>query len=31
MAEGVANAACVVAFLTQKYEESSNCKLSHGR
>ena len=27
MAAGVENAACVVCFLSQKYQESDNCKL----
>eukprot|EP01052_Picozoa_sp_SAG31_P067977 SAG31_NODE_26786_length_436_cov_1.537092_1_plen_122_part_01 len=27
MAEGVEGAACVVAFLTQQYQDSTNCKL----
>ena len=27
MAEGVANSAAVVSFLTPEYEESENCKL----
>ena len=27
MAEGVENAACVVCFLSQKYQKSDNCKL----
>merc|ERR1712097_80157 len=27
MAAGVENAACVVCFLSQKYQESENCKL----
>ena len=27
MAEGVSNASCVVCFMSQKYQESDNCKL----
>ncbi|MEC9396791.1 MAG: NB-ARC domain-containing protein, partial [Myxococcota bacterium] len=27
MAEGVSNASCVVCFMSQKYQESSNCRL----
>ena len=27
MAEGVAGAACVICFMTQAYQDSSNCKL----
>jgi hypothetical protein len=27
MAEGVSNAACVVCFMTQQYEDSQNCKM----
>ena len=27
MAEGVRNAACVVCFMTKKYQDSSNCAL----
>ena len=34
MAEGVRNAACVVCFMTKKYQDSENCALvrchSHG-
>ena len=27
MAEGVSNAACIIPFMTDKYESSANCKL----